>query len=239
MCSLSRRPSGCRLDEIAVQPQAAGADRVASLVFFSSRTMKAMFLAFGLGVVSASGWLIAASQGILEKSVELTYAQPAEKSLLVFHIIEQFGGASKSLMQFLILANRTGRRPVLPGVAERGITDRTIYRSADRSNVEDLDQFLDLGSLTLDPGLPARGFREHIKEKGKILDAVVFIVLNPFSEATFQPLESKECGSGVHGDVDPLPPEAAALWRILHVDLRHAWPGFLGVGARGQGLVRT
>ena len=63
--------------------------------------------------------------------------------------------------------------------------------------------------------------------------------LEPFSEATFQPLESKECGSGVHGDVDPLPPEAAALWRILHVDLRHAWPGFLGVGARGQGLVRT
>ena len=92
MCSLSRRPSGCRLDEIAVQPQAAGADRVASLVFFSSRTMKAMFLAFGLGVVSASGWLIAASQGILEKSVELTYAQPAEKSLLVFHIIEQLLG---------------------------------------------------------------------------------------------------------------------------------------------------
>ena len=54
--------------------------------------MKAMFLAFGLGVVSASGWLIAASQGILEKSVELTYAQPAEKSLLVFHIIEQLLG---------------------------------------------------------------------------------------------------------------------------------------------------
>ncbi|CAK9080953.1 unnamed protein product, partial [Durusdinium trenchii] len=102
-----------------------------------------------------------------------------------------FGGASKSLMQFLILANRTGRRPVLPGVAERGITDRTIYRSADRSNVEDLDQFLDLGSLTLDPGLPARGFREHIKEKGKILDAVVFIVLNPFQRPRFSHLNRK------------------------------------------------
>ena len=40
---------------------------------------------------------------------------------------------------------------MLPGVAERGITDRTIYRSADRSNVEDLDQFLDLGNLEANP----------------------------------------------------------------------------------------
>lgn len=89
MRSLPRRPSGVRLDEIGAARPAAADTNEASLFF---KTKKAT-VAFGLGVVFASGWLIAASQGILEK-FKFIYIQPAgmEKSLLVFHIIEQLLG---------------------------------------------------------------------------------------------------------------------------------------------------
>ena len=72
-------------------------------------------------------------------------------------------------MQFLILANRTGRRPVLPGIAERGITDRTIYRSADRSNVEDLDQFLDLGNLECKSNANCAKMSNSARDHGRLV----------------------------------------------------------------------
>lgn len=56
----------------------------------------------------------------------------------------RFGGASKSLMQFLNLAQRLERRPVLPGILAKHPYDNTVYRSANTKSVQDLEEFLEL-----------------------------------------------------------------------------------------------
>ncbi|CAK9118011.1 unnamed protein product [Durusdinium trenchii] len=112
-------------------------------------------------------------------------APSPEKRLLVMHIIEQLGGATKSLVQFLFLAQRLGRRPVLPGIADGNVTDSTVYRSFNSSNVKDLDYFLDFSKVSDPDWLPPIGFREHLVETGPILDAVLIFVLNPIKRPKF------------------------------------------------------
>ena len=47
-------------------------------------------------------------------------------------------------MQFLNLAQRLERRPVLPGILAKHPYDNTVYRSANTKSVQDLEEFLEL-----------------------------------------------------------------------------------------------
>ena len=85
----------------------------------------------------------------------------------------------------MFLAQRLGRRPVLPGIADGNVTDSTVYRSFNSSNVKDLDYFLDFSKVSDPDWLPPIGFREHLVETGPILDAVLIFVLNPIKRPKF------------------------------------------------------
>ena len=131
------------------------------------------------------------------KSSMVETAETHGRRLLVMHIIEQMGGASKSLVQFLLLANRTGRRAILPGIAVSDVQDRTVYRSFNRSSVKDIDYFLDPSALSaLDTvGMPPMGFRQHLEVAGSSLDAVLIFVTDPRQRPLFKQLIRKKTGS--------------------------------------------
>ena len=133
---------------------------------------------------------------ISDGKLSIYIKEPAEKRLLVMHIIEQMGGASRSLMQFLLLAKHTNRQAVLPGIAEWDVLDRTIYRAFERESVKDLEKFLEVSAVSdREPQWPHVGFREHLAEVGPALDAVLIFVMNPKARPHFRPLVNQSSGA--------------------------------------------
>ena len=117
--------------------------------------------------------------------------------LIVLHIIEQFSGATTSLMQFVSLAKVVGRVAVLPSVFDQA-TDMTIYQGAaaginNGRRVRNIDQYLNVSSFD-EPRCPLNGAKtERVSDylansKGR-LDAVVIYVHAPQHRHWFRPAD--------------------------------------------------
>jgi hypothetical protein len=65
---------------------------------------------------------------------------------VAFHLIEQFTGATFSLLQLGNLSNMLNRTMILPGV-DQNTTDGTIYNSFDALTVRDLDLYLNIEKI--------------------------------------------------------------------------------------------
>ena len=113
------------------------------------------------------------------------------RSLICLHIIEQFAGATGSLLQFVLAAKLAGRRAVLPGVTTATTSDMTIYRGSNATSVRDVADFIDVSTFhtpqCMLAGVDVISVRNHQLVAGPRIDALVIIVLNTQARAWFTP----------------------------------------------------
>mmetsp|Transcript_13160 Transcript_13160/g.19697 ORF Transcript_13160/g.19697 Transcript_13160/m.19697 type:complete len:673 (+) Transcript_13160:264-2282(+) len=148
------------------------------------------------------------------------------KSFIAIHIIEQFAGATTSLVQFANIAARTGRRAVLPGISTTKLADHTIYRAFNLSNIAPISDYISIEKIKNCTGVTVDTFQHHLVKRGNILDVVLIFINRAKAKRWFRPNKLgfmicphiwEGCASGEEQCGDNF------FWRFDFFGLRQTW----------------